>query len=82
MVSEFFINIGFSFVDKIFSFLPAIEWSVDTSAWTYLTDILEMVCYLLPMHTISAIVVLIIDIAFVRIAISFFRTVLGLIPFV
>ena len=82
MIVEFFIDIGFGFLDRVFSLLPKIEWTVNTSAWTYAKDILDMICYLLPINTITAIGVLIIDIALLRVAISFIRTVLGLIPFV
>lgn len=82
MIAEFFINIGFGFLDGVFALLPEINWNVDTSAWSYLGDILDMICYLLPMGTVTAIAVLIIDIALLRVAISFIRTILGMIPFI
>lgn len=82
MISEFFIDIGFGFLDGIFALLPEIEWNVNTSAWEYARDVLDMICYLLPINTITSIAALIISIAMLRIAISFIRTVLGLIPFI
>ena len=82
MIAEFFINCGFGILDGVFSLLPQIEWDVNTSAWSYLRDFLDMICYLLPLDTITAIISLIFGIAFLRIAIAFVRTLLDLIPFV
>lgn len=81
MITEFFIDCGFGILDGLFSLLPEIEWNVNTTAFDYAGDILDMICYLLPIGTITAIITLILGIAFLRIAISFIRTVVGMIPF-
>lgn len=82
MISEFFIDCGFAVADGFFSLLPEMEWTVETSAWTYAGDILDMICYLLPLGTVTAIISLIVGVTVVRIAISFIRTIIGLIPFI
>lgn len=82
MISEFFIDIGFSLADKFLSLVPKIEWTIETSAWEYAKDAIDMICYLLPVGTITSIFSLIIAIAFLRVAIAVLRTIIGLIPFV
>lgn len=82
MISEFFIDAGFGIADKFLSMLPDMTWSIETSAWEYAKDFLDMICYLLPLNTIRNIVSFIVAVAFVRIVISFARTIMGFIPFV
>lgn len=82
MITEFFLDCFFGLADGFFSLLPDITWSVDTSAWEYARDIVDMVCYLLPISTIQQIVSMIIALLFFRVVIAFIRTVLGLIPYV
>lgn len=81
MITEFFIDCGFGILDGLFSLLPEIEWNVNTTAFEYAGDILDMICYLLPIGSITAVITLILGIAFLRIAISFIRAVVGMIPF-
>lgn len=82
MITEFLINCFCGISSGFFEFLPDVTWTVDTTAWQYLKDFLDMISYLLPMGTIKTIVALIFDIAVFRIVVSILRTVLGLIPFV
>ena len=82
MITEFFLDLLFGVVEGLCSLMPEIYWTVDTGAFSYAHDALSMVCYLLPMGTVTNIVSLLIAILFLRIAIAFIRTILGLIPFV
>lgn len=82
MIAEFFIDCGFGIADGLFAMLPEITWSVDTTAWQYAKDFLDMIAYLLPLNTIIAIITLIVDIAIARVIISVLRVLLSLIPFV
>ena len=82
LITNFFINQGFNFVESVFALLPDITWDVNTTAWQYLGNFLDMIGYLLPMGTISTVVSLIFATGVFRICISFARTLMDLIPFV
>ena len=82
MVVEGIFNVFFLIVSGLLTMLPEVTWSVDTSAWQYVRDILNMIAYMLPINTITAIIALVVDIALLRIFISFIRTIWNLIPFV
>lgn len=82
MISEFFIDLGFSFLEGLLGKLPDMTWEFSTSAFAYLKDFLDMICYLLPVGTITNIISMVVAIAFMRICIAFFRTIWDLIPFV
>ena len=82
MITEFFISCFFGIADGFFAIMPDMTWDVNTSAWEYARDFLDMVSYLLPWDTVSAVVYLIFTITIFRIVISAIRTILGLIPFV
>ena len=82
MITEFLIDCFFGLADGFFSLLPDITWDVNTSAWEFAHDALDLVCYLLPMETLQHILSLIVAIVFLRIVIAFLRTVMNLIPFV
>lgn len=66
MVTEKLIDMIFGVVTGLFKLLPDITWDVNTSAFQYLHDVVDMICYLLPMNTISAIAILIFDLALFR----------------
>lgn len=82
MISEFFINAGFGIADRFLSLLPDMTWSVDTTAWQYLKDFLDMVCYILPLETVIDIGSLIVTLSVFRICIAIIRAIKGFIPFV
>lgn len=82
MVVEGIFNVFFLIVSGLLTMLPEVTWSVDTGAWQYVRDILNMIAYMLPINTITAIIALVVDIALLRIFISFIRTIWNLIPFV
>lgn len=80
MITEGIINLLFACLSGLFSLLPDMTWSVETTAFQYLRDFCDMICYLLPIGTVTAIVTLVISVAFLRIAIAFIRTVWKFIP--
>ena len=84
MIVEKLLDFFFAIASLLFDwFMPdRMDWTVNTSAWAYVSDILNMVAYMLPINTITAIIALIVDIAIVRILIAIIRTVWGFIPFV
>ena len=82
MITELILSGLFGIADILLGFMPAMEWTVDTSAWQFAGDILSMICYLLPIGHIRAAIAFIIALGVFRISIAFIRFVLGLIPFV
>ena len=81
MIAEFFIDIAFNIAEKFFEMLPDFEFSLDSSMWTAAQDILDGVCYFLPLDTVRNILSIIIGLAMIRICISFILTLKGFIPF-
>lgn len=82
MISEFFLNIIFKLVSGMFSVVPDITFSVDTTAFQYFVDILKVACYMLPMGTVSAIIGIIVGLAWLRIQVAIIRTIWDLLPLV
>ena len=81
MITEAILNLLFGVADKALGMLPEISWTVDTSAWDYLHDIMSMCAYLLPLRTIKNIIAMLLAILGFRILVALWRAVLGLIPF-
>ena len=82
MISESLIDLGFGFLGGVFESFPKMEWSVNTGAFQFLSDALNMICYIIPLGTVKHIITMVITIAFMRIMIAIFRTIWELIPFV
>lgn len=82
MISEFLLNIVFNIVSGMFSALPDVTWSVETTAFEYFFDIIRVVGYLLPWHTVVAIVSIIIWLSVFRICVSVIKSIWDLLPFV
>lgn len=82
MVSEFFLDVIFKFVSGFLDLLPEISWSVDTSAFSYFTDIISVVSYMLPMGTVNVIINLIIALTVFRIVISVLKSIWDILPIV
>lgn len=82
MVTEFLLDIVFDIVTGLFTLAPEITWTVDTTAFTYVRDILSVVGYLLPMDTIFAIVVMIVSITVFKVVIALITTLWDLLPIV
>lgn len=82
MITEAILTGLFGIADIFLGLLPEIEWSIDTSAWEYVGDILDMICYLLPMGHIKAAISFIIALGVFRITVAIGRFLWGFIPFV
>lgn len=82
MITEGLLNMLFGFAEGLLEKFPDITWSVDTTAWEYVKDILDMIAYLLPMAHIKMIVSAIVALTCVRIFISVGKTIFNFIPFV
>ncbi len=80
MITELLLTGLFGVADILLGLLPEIEWSLNTSAWSYVGDILSMVCYLLPLNHIVGAISFIIGLGVFRIGVSFIRFLLSLIP--
>lgn len=81
MITEAILSAFFGVSDFLLSLLPDLEWIFDSSAWSYVTDILSMIAYLLPMGHIKAIISFLISIAMFRLTVAFVRLLLSFIPF-
>lgn len=82
MITEMLLNIVFGISFGILSLAPDISWNPDTSAFTFVRDILSVVGYLLPMDTVILIVDLIIALTLLRVFIALGKTLWDLLPFV
>lgn len=82
MISEFFLNIVFGFVNLFFEAMPDITWDVNTTVWQYAKDILDMVAYLLPWQTVCDIIKFFWGIIIFRVLVSFVKTLWDVLPFV
>ena len=82
MITEFLLNGLFGVADFFFGLLPEIEWSLNTSMWGAVADVLSMICYLLPLEHIIGAILFILVIAGLRLTISFVLFLLRFIPFV
>ena len=81
MVVEAILDFFFAISSGLLELLPEVSWNVNTSAWEYAKDILDMVAYFLPIGTITAIIALIWMLVEFRIVVALLRTLKGLIPF-
>lgn len=82
MITEGLINIFFGIVSGIFTLLPEVSWSVDTSAFEYFLSILKVAGYVFPWSTVVAIALIVFSISIFRIVISFVKTIWDLLPIV
>ena len=82
MITEWFINLGFSVSQIFFSLLPDFEWSVVSSSWVAAKSILDGICYFLPLSTVTSIISLVIGLAFIRVTIKFIGLIIQMIPFI
>lgn len=80
MIVEFLCDIALGFFDLILSVLPGIKLTGLEAAITYFFDILEGVCYFLPMGTVSAIFSIVYALFIMRLLISTLKTIWSIIP--
>ena len=81
MITEFFLNIVFNALTRMLEMLPEITWDPNTTALTFINDVISVVCYMLPMGTVRAIINLIITLTIFRIVIAIPKTIWDLLPF-
>lgn len=82
MVVEGLMDIIFGIVEGLLSLLPDISWNVDGTVFDIFFDVLEMVCYLLPMGTVVTIFYLVISLTMFKVVISLIKTIWDLLPIV
>ena len=82
MITEAALDVVFNIAAGLLSLAPDITWNVDTSVFGYVRSILSVVGYLLPMGTITAIVMLIISITMYKVAVATIRLIWDLLPVV
>lgn len=81
MISEFMLDIVFNIVSGMFSMLPEVSWSVDSSAFEFLLSFIRCIAYLLPWGTVTSIVGVILALSIFRIVIAIIKAVWDLLPF-
>lgn len=82
MITEKILDFLFLIVQMLLSWLPDVSWNVSVGNPTPFLQFVRMVGYLLPMQTVSAIAILIFDIALFRAFVALIRTCKDLIPFI
>ena len=82
MISEFILNIVFNIVEGVFSILPVFEWNVQGAFFQGALDMMRLAGYVLPMGTITAIIVIINTLLLIRIGVSLIKTIWELLPLV
>lgn len=82
MIVESILGIVFSLVEQIMSFLPNITWDVDTGAFSYFLDVVQVVCYLFPMNTVGRIFGIIVSLMGFRIIVTLIKTLWDILPIV
>lgn len=81
MITEAIINVFFILVGGISNLFPNVVWNVDSEVFQAFFGILQMVGYLLPMHTVVSILEIVILFNIFKIAVSLIKTIWQLIPF-
>lgn len=81
MVTEKILDFIFSIVSGLLSWLPDVSWSFSIGNTSTFFSYVSMVCYLLPMGTISAIAILIFEIALFRAFVALIRLIMEFVPF-
>lgn len=80
MFIEILIGIAMSVFELVFLLLPDIDFTGINEAVTYFFDILSVVCYFLPMGTVSAIFSIIYALFVLRLLVGSIRALWGLLP--
>ena len=81
MITEAIFEFFFSIAVFLLRLLPDVSWSVDSGAWHSVKDILDGVCYFLPLGTIVAIITLIVNIALFRALLALLKLIASFVPF-
>lgn len=81
MITEAILNVIFIIVGGVSNLIPSLTWDVNSEVFQGFFGILQMVGYLLPMHTVVTILEIVILFNLFKIAISLVKTIWQLIPF-
>lgn len=81
MIVESIFNLLFSFVFGIFQLFPSANWTIPDGVFNTVQGIIGACCYFLPMHTVVAILGIVLWINIFRIGVSFIKTLWQIIPF-
>lgn len=82
MISEFLISIVWAIIQPFIDLLPDLEIAVELSSLAVFLDIVNAVCYMLPMGDIILMVEIVVSLTVLRIVIAFIKTIWELLPFV
>lgn len=80
MIVEKLLDIFFGFINTIFSYLPVMQFDIDTSVLEGLYDILSLCLYFFPWAQVSPILAIIVVLQVWRIVITLIRTLWDLLP--
>lgn len=80
MIIEFGLSILFFILEQIFSMIPDISWTIDTGAFSYFLDVVQVICYFFPMTTVGQIITITLSLMGFRILISLAKTIFEFIP--
>lgn len=82
MVTQGILDLIFSVVNELFSWLPDFSWSVESGMYTTFMECVSGVLYFLPLDTILAILSIICTIQVFRIIVAFLRMLWSVLPLV
>lgn len=82
MIIEGLLKALFFVLKGLLSTLPVISWDIDKSVFGTFLDIVQSICYLLPMGTISIIISLTVSFIIFKSVISLIKTIWAMLPLV
>lgn len=80
MFIEALLNLVFGAVEGLLNLLPDIQWTVEGSVFDSFLDVLEMVCYLLPMQTVVTMFGIVVGFTMFKVVISLIKTIWDILP--
>lgn len=81
MITESFFNLLFNCIRGLLSMLPDISWEVNPEVFESFFSLIRMAGYLLPMHTVVAILGMVFAFNLLKIVIAIIKTIWALLPF-
>ena len=80
MITDFGLSILFYILEQVFSMIPDVTWTIDTGAFSYFLDTVQVVCYFFPMTTVGQIIGITLSLMGFRIVISLAKIIVEFIP--
>lgn len=81
MITEALLDFFFALGKLLLKLLPNVSFDINTTAWGYAKDVLNGVCYFLPLGTVTAIITLILNLAMFRAFIALIKMIKSFLPF-